>query len=109
MEKLLASIFKSLPFNCYLTHRLNEDKKCMVYDFIESPYASCDDYEELTTYTLILRLYGNSKEIIEHKQLVKGLMKGNGFKKVMIPQQMYDKDLKLYQQSMQYEITIDTH
>ena len=35
MEKYLATIFKELPFPCYMTYRLNEKASCMVYDIIE--------------------------------------------------------------------------
>lgn len=108
MEKFLANIFRTLPFKCYLTHRLNNDCNCMVYDFLESPNSLCDDEEELTTYTIIIRLYGNANEIIERKNLLKKLLKENDFKKVTIPAQIYDKDLKIYQQALQYTITIDT-
>ena len=54
MEKYLATIFKELPFPCYMTYRLNEKASCMVYDIIESPSSSSDDDEELTTFILMI-------------------------------------------------------
>ena len=108
MEKYLVSIFKKLPFPCYMTYRLNEIPNCMVYDIIESPNGSCDDEEELTTYTLMIRLYSNSNQIVKNKNLVKELLKNNGFKKVTIPVPIYDTQIGVYQQAMQYKITIDS-
>lgn len=108
MERYLASIFKELPFPCYMTYRLNEKADCMVYDIIENPNSSCDDEEELTTYTLMIRLYGSSKQIINYKYMVKKLLKEKGFHKVTIPVPVYDIQVGVYQQAMQYTITIDS-
>ena len=109
MEKYLATIFKELPFPCYMTYRLNEKASCMVYDIIESPSSSSDDDEELTTFILMIRLYGNSSEIINYKNLVKDLLKTKGFKKITIPVPVYDVQVGVYQQAMQYQITVDTN
>lgn len=109
MEKFLATIFKELHFPCYMTYRLNEKPNCMVYDIIESPNGSCDDEEELTTYTLMIRLYGTSTQIINYKRSVKELLKKYGFKKVTIPAPVYDMQTGIYQQAMQYKTTIDTN
>lgn len=109
MEKYLASIFKELPFPCYMTYRLNEKADCMVYDIIESPRGTCDDEEEITTYTLMIRIYSNSNKIIEYKNLVKKLLKKYEFKKVTIPVSIYDIQVGVYQQAMQYTITIDNN
>lgn len=90
--------------NSYMK-RAKDTEECIVYNYIEIPNSYGDMKEASTKYTVLLNVYTNEDNLEDIKEKVKKAMLSAGFKKIIIPNSVIEKN-GLYNTAMQFKIAL---
>ncbi len=101
---LIQNALSNVGLPNFYIKREDETKECIVYNYIETPNSYGDMKESSTKYTVLLNVYCKTK-IEATKKKVKEDMLNSGFKKVVIPNAVLEKNA-IYNTAMQFKIGI---
>ncbi len=101
---LIKNALSDVELPNFYIKREDETIECIVYNYIETPNGYGDMKESSTKYMVLLNVYCKTK-IEANKKKVKEAMLNAGFKKVVIPNTVPDKN-EIYNTAMQFKIAI---
>lgn len=102
MEELLIKILEEATgLEVYNLERPESVRECIVYNYSDKPFSSCDDKEDITEYTIYLNLYCD-RGLNKLKKQIKDALEENNFFKFSIPPANVNDELGMVNQAFQY-------
>lgn len=101
MEEKLIRALEATGLSVYAIERPETIKNCIVYKYSESNESYSDDEADIESYKIYVNLYCESG-LSKNKNLIKKLMKSEGFELEFIAPAYKSKELATIQQSFTF-------